>query len=54
MKLRNILFGNYREKILSNVICQEIQKLNEKIQRDNRVENILLPIRDGLMICKVL
>jgi len=32
----------------------EIQKLNQKIQSDNRVENILLPIRDGLMICKIL
>ena len=37
-----------------DIETQEIQKLNEKIQRDNRVENILLPIRDGLMICKVL
>ena len=37
-----------------DIETQEIQKLNEKIQRDNRVENLLLPIRDGLMICKVL
>ena len=32
----------------------EIQKLNQKIQNDNKVENMLLPIRDGLMICKIL
>lgn len=25
---------------------------NDKIQNDNRVENILLPVRDGLMICR--
>jgi predicted O-methyltransferase YrrM len=25
---------------------------NKKIQEDNRVENILLPIRDGLMISR--
>ena len=32
----------------------EIQKLNQKITNDKRVENVLLPLRDGLMICKVL
>lgn len=29
-----------------------IKAFNIKIQNDNRVENILLPIRDGLMICR--
>ena len=33
---------------------QEIQKLNKKIKNDKRVTQILLPIRDGLMICQVL
>ena len=32
----------------------EIMKLNKKILHDKRVENILLPIRDGLMMCKLL
>ncbi len=32
----------------------EIMKLNKKITKDKRVENILLPIRDGLMICKLI
>jgi predicted O-methyltransferase YrrM len=32
----------------------EIMKLNKKITEDKRVENILLPIRDGLMICKLI
>ena len=31
-----------------------ISNLNKKIMLDKRVENMLLPIRDGLMICKVL
>lgn len=29
-----------------------IKAFNNKIQNDNRVENILLPVRDGLMICR--
>ena len=33
---------------------QEIKKLNEWISKDTRVENTLVPIRDGVMICKVL
>ncbi len=32
----------------------EIMRLNKKILNDPRVENILIPIRDGLMICKLL
>ena len=39
MKLRNILFGNYREKILSNVICQEIQKL-DNIKKKRKIKII--------------
>ncbi|MBJ05392.1 MAG: methyltransferase [Flavobacteriales bacterium] len=31
-----------------------ISNLNKKIMLDKRVENMLLPIRDGLMICKAL
>ncbi len=29
-----------------------IKAFNDKIQQDDRVENILLPVRDGLMICR--
>ena len=32
----------------------EIQKLNQKITSDERVKNMILPLRDGLMICEVL
>tara|TARA_S200000501_G_C20836306_1_gene749516 strand:+ start:1027 stop:1668 length:642 start_codon:yes stop_codon:yes gene_type:complete len=38
----------------SDLETNEIKKLNKKILNDPRVENILLPIRDGLMICKLL
>ncbi len=31
-----------------------LKALNDRIQSDPRVENILLPIRDGLMMCRVL
>lgn len=27
---------------------------NKKVQDDDRVENVLLPVRDGLMVCRVL
>ena len=33
---------------------QEIKKLNQKVMNDKRVENMILPLRDGLMICKLL
>ena len=32
----------------------EIKNLNKKILEDKRFENIILPIRDGLMICKLI
>ena len=31
---------------------QEIIKFNDKIQNSDRVENVLMPIRDGLMVCR--
>ena len=34
--------------------AEEIKKMNNMIKNDPRVENTLLPIRDGVMICKVL
>ena len=51
----NVLWsGKVLEKIIDNdKETLEINKLNKKIKEDKRVENILLPIRDGLMICKL-
>jgi len=31
-----------------------LKKFNDMIQKDSRVQNILLPIRDGLMVCRKL
>ena len=31
-----------------------LKKLNQLIQQDNRIENLLLPVRDGLMLARVL
>ena len=39
---------------IKDIETNEIIKLNEKITNDPRVENILLPIRDGIMICKLI
>tara|TARA_B100001121_G_scaffold248250_1_gene223668 strand:+ start:668 stop:1309 length:642 start_codon:yes stop_codon:yes gene_type:complete len=39
---------------IKDIETNEIVKLNEKITNDPRVENILLPIRDGIMICKLI
>ena len=52
----NVLWsGKVLEKAKTNDIeTKEIQKLNQKIEEDDRVENLLLPLRDGVMICKVL
>ncbi|MAZ58798.1 MAG: methyltransferase [Flavobacteriales bacterium] len=52
----NVLWsGKVLEKAKTHDIeTKEIQKLNQKIAEDDRVENLLLPLRDGIMICKVL
>lgn len=47
----NVLWGGkvLQEK-LTDQTTQTIDRFNKKIQADQRVENFLLPIRDGLMI----
>jgi len=52
----NVLWSGkvIKEVEKNDIETLEIKKLNEKIQQDNRVENILVPLRDGIMICKVL
>lgn len=57
MLIDNVLWNGKVLKKIKNkkdVETNEIIKLNKKILKDPRVENILLPIRDGLMICKLL
>ena len=52
----NVLWsGKVLKKPKKNDIeTQEIKKLNQKILDDDRVENMILPLRDGIMICKLL
>ncbi len=52
----NVLWS---EKVLHQITKNDretkaLQDFNDKIQRDNRVENLLLPLRDGLMIMRKL
>jgi caffeoyl-CoA O-methyltransferase len=51
----NVLWSG---KVLEPAMPQDretaaLQKLNEVIQQDTRVENVLLPLRDGLMMVRV-
>ena len=50
----NVLWsGKVIEKIdPSDQATKAILKYNNKIHEDPRVENILLPLRDGLMLCR--
>ena len=36
----------------NDVATQTIIKFNKMINNDNRVETIILPIRDGISICR--
>jgi predicted O-methyltransferase YrrM len=55
--LDNVLWSG---KVLDNGIIEKdkdtriLHELNQKITADNRVENILLPLRDGLMLVRKL
>ena len=48
----NVLWsGKVIDDEMDNETC-ELNNFNKKITKDNRVENILLSVRDGLMICR--
>ena len=36
----------------SDLATKALLEYNDKIQKDHRIENILLPIRDGIMLCR--
>ena len=40
------------EPVANDTQTQGIIRFNDTVQRDPRVENLLLPLRDGLMICR--
>ena len=52
----NVLWsGKVLKKAKKNDIeTKEIKKLNQNILNDTRVKNMILPLRDGIMICKLL
>lgn len=50
----NVLWDGkvYRENVPSDAQTQEILKFNQKVREDCRVENFILPLRDGINIIK--
>lgn len=57
MLIDNILWSGKvvdEKELAKDKDTQILHALNEKVQSDNRVENILLPIRDGLMVLRKL
>lgn len=49
----NVLFhGTVIQQDNINKNTRAIQQFNEKLSKDNRVENVLLPIRDGILITR--
>lgn len=51
----NVLWSGkvVEEKVVYDKATQSILDFNQKVQNDPRVENVLLPIRDGLMMARV-
>lgn len=50
----NVLWDGkvYQENVSSDAQTQEILKFNQKVREDCRVENFILPLRDGINIIK--
>lgn len=50
----NVLWDGkvYQENVPSDAQTQEILKFNQKVREDCRVENFILPLRDGINIIK--
>lgn len=50
----NVLWsGKVTENISAkDADTQELIHFNQKVQADDRVENVLFPVRDGLMVCR--
>ena len=51
----NVLwYGDVIDKNKNDNLTIKIREFNSNIDKDNRVENIILPIGDGLSICRKL
>jgi predicted O-methyltransferase YrrM len=48
----NVLWGGKVVEASKDEDTESIDRFNKAILADDRVENLLLPIRDGLMICR--
>lgn len=48
----NVLWSGKVLESASDSETKAIKAYNKKVQEDDRVENVLFPIRDGLMICR--
>ena len=48
----NVLWSGKVVEDKMDIETKALDEYNKMIQNDDRVENILLPVRDGLMICK--
>lgn len=51
----NVLwYGKVADSDCHDATSVHLRQLNEMVQNDPRVENLLLPVRDGIMLCRVL
>ena len=48
----NVLWSGKVTQINKDIETQSLDEYSKLIHNDERVENILIPIRDGLMICR--
>jgi predicted O-methyltransferase YrrM len=48
----NVLWSGKVTKSFKDNDTKSLDKYNKKIMESKRVENVLLPVRDGLMICR--
>ena len=58
--LNNLYLGNqYATEVIKNIDNNDqetkgIMSFNDKVHNDPRVENVLFPVRDGLMVARKL
>ena len=50
----NVLWSGKVVEVVQDQETKALVAYSKKVQQDKRVENMLMPIRDGLMICKKL
>ncbi len=48
----NVLWSNQVLDESGDADTKSLQAFNKKVMEDNRVENLLLPLRDGIMVCR--